>query len=191
VAEALLAESTVSARRLSEIVGAVGRYSHLGEAPVGDVDLRAGLEDTLTVLLTRLSGVRVEADLASDLPPVEGHAGELNQVWTILIDNALDAMTEARGGEVGDGAELGRLWLATRRAGDGRVAVEVRDDGPGIPAELRRSIFDPYFTTKPVGSGTGLGLHIARQIVERHGGEIEVESSGDGTRFRVLLPVVG
>jgi len=140
----------------------------------------AGIEDTLTVLRSRLRGVRVETDFAADLPPVEGHAGELNQVWTILIDNALDAM-----------GETGSLGLATRRLDDQHVVVEVRDSGPGIPAASLGTIFDPFFTTKPVGAGTGLGLHIAYRIVEQHDGRIEVESTPGDTRFRVVLPVRG
>jgi signal transduction histidine kinase len=123
-------------------------------------------------------GIEVVRDYDRSLPRIPAHPGELNQVWTNLIDNAVDAM-EGRG----------RLRIVTGGAGD-RIAVRIEDEGPGVPAELRDRVFDPFFTTKPVGSGTGLGLDIARRIVTgRHRGDIRLQSDARGARFEVLLPV--
>jgi signal transduction histidine kinase len=123
--------------------------------------------------------VSLTADVDPDLPAVQGVGAELNQIWANLVDNALDA--------VGTG---GRVAVTARRAGD-RVVVEVADDGPGIPPEIRERIFEPFFSTKDVGKGTGLGLDIVRRTLERHDGEIEVESRPGRTVFRVKLPAQG
>jgi len=123
--------------------------------------------------------VEIVRDFEPDLPPVEAAGSELNQVWTNLVDNALDAI-----------GERGCLTLRTRRRGT-RVLVEVADDGPGVPADLQSRIFDAFFTTKPVGKGTGLGLDIAQRIVVRNHGELRVESAPGDTRFQVLLPPAG
>jgi len=177
-AAGLAAEVGEATGRLSELVGAMRNYSRLDEAPEQEVDVRQGLEDTLRVLSPRLQGgITVERHDADALPTVAGWPGELNQVWTHLIDNAVDAM----GGR-------GVLQVATARRGD-RVVVSVTDDGPGIPDDVRERIFDPFFTTKPVGQGVGLGLDIVRRIVQgRHRGEVRVSSRPGRTRFDVLLP---
>ena len=176
----LLGELGMAVGRISELVGAVKSYAHLDRAPVGEVDLTVGLESTLVILRHKLRGVEVVRSYAPDLPRIEGYPGELNQVWTNLIDNAVDAM---------DGH--GRLEI---RAGPGPtpdwVEVAICDDGPGIPAEVRGRIFEPFFTTKPVGVGSGLGLHIVYGIVAgTHGGDIKVDSRPGQTCFRVSLPL--
>jgi signal transduction histidine kinase len=124
-------------------------------------------------------GITVVRDYADDVPTIDALAGELNQVWTNLIDNAVDAM---------DGA--GTLRVSTRTDGLGRVVVEIADDGAGMPKEVRARAFEPFYTTKDVGKGTGLGLDISRRIVvERHNGEIEIDSRPGSTVLRVLLPM--
>ena len=179
----LLEEVEGSAGRVSEIVGTMQGYSNMDRAPVQDVDVNRGLEDTLSVLGYKLDGISVERDLDPDLPRVAAHGGELNQVWTALLDNAIDAVSE--------GAQGGRIGLRTTCERD-LVLVEVSDDGPGIPEDLRGRIFEPFFTTKDVGSGTGLGLDVSyRVVVGRHGGDIHVVSEPGATRFEVRLPVNG
>jgi signal transduction histidine kinase len=176
---ALLDEIATSAGAISDIVRAVRSYAYLDQAPVQDVDLRESLETTLVILRHRLrDGVVVERDYPPDLPPIEAHGSELNQVWTNLIANAIDAME----GE-------GSLRIAARRADD-HVVVEIGDDGPGIPPDLRDRVFEPFFTTKGPGAGTGLGLHIARAIVvDRHRGRIDVASEPGHTVFTIRLPI--
>ena len=175
---ALLAELAESTRRVSELVAAVQSYSQVDRASRQAVDLTEGLESTLVMLGHKVGSVRVVRDHAADVPPVDVYPGELNQVWTNLIDNALDAM---------DGA--GTLRLTTRRDGDD-VVVEVADTGPGIPPAVAARAFDAFFTTKDVGKGTGLGLDIARRIVEeRHGGTISIDSRPGDTVLRVRLPL--
>ena len=167
--------------RIASLVDAVRNYSYLDQGPRQTVDIHAGLESTLAMLGHKLRGRRVEIvrDFEPGLPPVEAAGSELNQVWTNLIDNAFDAL-----------GERGRLTLRTRTRGT-RVLVEVADDGPGVPADLQARIFDAFFTTKPVGKGTGLGLDIAQRIVVRNHGELRVESEPGDTRFQVLLPPAG
>lgn len=177
--QALLQEIQRSAVAISDIVKAVKTYAYLDQAPVQEVDLRASLEDTLVILRHKLkAGVTVRRHFAPDLPRIEAFASELNQVWTNLIDNAIQAM---------DGK--GNLELHAARAGE-NVEITIIDEGPGIPPELRDRIFDPFFTTKPPGEGSGLGLHIAYNIVvNKHHGRIEVESRPGRTAFKVTLPV--
>ncbi|MEP7241899.1 MAG: ATP-binding protein [Devosia sp.] len=177
-ARQLLAEIELSSKAISAIVRAVKSYAYLDQAAVQNVDLRMSLEDTLMILNHKLKhGVEVVRDYDPDLPRIEAYAGELNQVWTNLIDNAVQAM---------DGK--GRLEVTARRLGD-EVEVVIADNGPGIPAETQPRIFDPFFTTKPQGQGTGLGLHIARNIVvDRHHGRIDVESAPGRTEFHIVLP---
>lgn len=166
-----------AAGRISELVAAVRQHSHLGEAPVQDVDIHAGLDSTLALFRHKLGGVVVRRDYG-ELPRIAAHGSELNQVWTNLIDNALHAM-----------AGTGELSIATHLDGD-QVIVEVIDTGPGIPVEIQAEIWKPFFTTKSVGEGTGLGLHLARNvIVQRHRGAITVESRPGRTCFRIALPV--
>jgi signal transduction histidine kinase len=167
-----------STGRISTLVKAVKSYTYMDQAARKEVDLHEGLESTLTLLGHKLRGVEVERDYRRDLPRVPAYGGDLNQVWTNLIDNAADAM-------------CGSGTLRVRTALDGgRALVEISDTGPGIPPDVLGRVWDPFFTTKEPGKGTGLGLEIARRIVEvKHGGEIEVESSPGDTRFRVWLPM--
>jgi len=177
--EGLVGEIRTSAGRISELVAAMKDYSHLDKATFESIDVHTGLESTLVILGHKLKkGVKVVRDYDRGLPKICAQAGELNQVWTNLIDNAIDAM----GGK-------GTLTVRTAREHD-CVLVEIGDTGPGIPAELQRRIFEPFFTTKDVGHGTGLGLDISYRIVfRRHHGDIRVESQPGDTRFQVLLPV--
>jgi signal transduction histidine kinase len=175
---ALVDESRAAATAISDIVQAVKAHSHLGQAPIQMVDVRDGLESTLVVLRGRIkSGIEIARDYAPDLPRIEAYGGELNQVWSNLIDNAILA--------------VGSEGTVTVRAAprDGGVVVEVSDTGPGIPAEQLPRIFDPFFTTRPPGSGTGLGLHVAHTIVRRHRGAIDVTSRPGRTVFTVQLPL--
>ena len=171
-------ELETAATRIADLVGAVRDYTYLDQGERQAVDVHEGLEATLAVIDQRLrdSGVAVVRELAPDLPAVEASGSELNQVWTNLLANAIDAL----GG-------TGRITVRTRRQGP-RVCVEIADDGPGIPDAVRDRIFDPFFTTKPVGEGTGLGLDIAQRIVVRNHGEIRVEARPGETCFQVLLP---
>ncbi|WES63223.1 PAS domain S-box protein [Microbacter sp. GSS18] len=175
----LLAEITVGTNRIVELVKALKTYTYMDQAPVQDVDVRAGLENTLIILHNKLKrGVTVMREYADDLPKIQAYASELNQVWTNLIDNAIDAM----GGE-------GTLVVRAHRVDDW-VEVQIQDDGPGIPAGNVSRIFDPFFTTKPPGEGTGLGLNISHNIiVQKHRGEITVTSEPGATCFCVRLPI--
>ena len=178
-ARVLLAELEEATTRIADLVGAVRSYSFLDQAPRQAVGIHDGLESTLSLLGHKLREKQIEIvrDFDPHLPDVEASGSELNQVWTNLIDNAIDAL----------GPE-GRLALRTRRQGE-RVLVEVGDNGPGIPEDLQPRIFDAFFTTKPVGQGTGLGLDIVQRIVLRHHGELRLDSRPGDTRFQVLLPV--
>jgi signal transduction histidine kinase len=169
-------EVRVSAGRISELVGAMKEYTYMDRGTPLEVDVVSGLENTLTILGHKLKRVSVGREYAEELPKVPGHGGELNQVWTNLIDNAADAV---------DGR--GRITIKAFEDGD-RVAVEVSDDGPGIPREARARVFEPFFTTKEIGSGAGLGLDIVRRVVAGHGGDISVDSKPGETRFTVRLP---
>ncbi|MGH8935724.1 MAG: sensor histidine kinase [Acidimicrobiia bacterium] len=173
----LLDEVGTAAARISELVGSVKGYAYLDQAPVQDVDVEAGLENTLVLLRHKMGTVEVNRDYDPDLPRIEAYGSELNQVWTNLIDNALDSMGEA-----------GKLTLRTRSE-KGMVVVEVIDDGPGIPPEIQGRIFDAFFTTKPQGQGTGIGLNTTYKMVTRHGGDIRVSSQPGETTFRVALPL--
>jgi signal transduction histidine kinase len=177
--ESLLAEIGDSTARVSALVDAAKQYSQMDRAPHQPTDLHAGLDATLVMLGSKIpAGVTVVKDYDRTLPEVPAYAGELNQVWTNLVHNALDAMA-------------GHGTLTVRTARDGECAlVEIGDTGPGIPDELRRRVFEPFFTTKPVGQGTGLGLDVSwRIVVKRHGGDLRVTSRPGDTRFRVLLPL--
>jgi signal transduction histidine kinase len=175
---ALLDEVSASAERISEIVKAVKSYSYLDQAPIQQVDLHEGLENTLVMLRHKLkTGVQIKRDYAPDLPRIEAHGSELNQVWTNIIDNAIDAMQGK-----------GELRLRTYREND-NVVVEITDNGPGIPPEIKDRIFEAFFTTKPPGVGSGLGLHISYNIVEEHRGQIKVDSKPGATTFQVTLPI--
>jgi signal transduction histidine kinase len=183
----LLREIEEGAGRLSAIVKALKSYTYLDQAPVQVVDLVRGLDDTLLILGHKTKGIRIVREYADDLPTIEAYGSELNQVWTNLIDNAADAITQGGGdeGSTADGVITIRAFPSERG-----VVVEVEDNGPGIPDELQRRVFDSFFTTKPPGSGTGLGLDISRSIVMmRHGGSIDVASAPGSTLFRVELPL--
>ena len=174
----LVAEIETSSRAISGIVRAVKSYAYLDQAPVQQVDVAASIEDTLMILKHKLRDVDIVRGFAPDLPRLEAYGGELNQVWTNIVDNAVQAM-EGKG----------RLEIAARRLGE-EIEVRIADDGPGIPKDLQRRIFDPFFTTKPQGIGTGLGLHVVHNIVvRRHGGRIDLDSRPGHTEFRVVLPL--
>jgi signal transduction histidine kinase len=175
----LLEEIGQGAGRISEIVKALKSYSYMDQAPIQSVDIHEGLDNTLVMLRSKLKqGITVHREYAADLPHVEAYGSELNQVWTNLVDNAVDAMNGN-----------GELTLRTHANGNW-VVVEVEDNGPGIPAAIQSKVFDPFFTTKPVGKGTGLGLNISHNIiVNKHKGQISVASQPGKTRFEVRLPL--
>ncbi len=170
----------VGAGRISDIVKALKSYSYLDQAPVVAVDIHEGLENTLLILGHKLrSHVTVKREYASSLPKIEAYGSELNQVWTNILDNAADAI----------GERDGTITIRTRQE-DGWVAVDIEDDGPGIPEEVQPRIFDAFFTTKPPGQGTGLGLNISYNIVvHKHRGAIKVTSKPGKTCFQIRLPM--
>jgi signal transduction histidine kinase len=174
----LLAELREATGRVSELVGSMRTYSQMDRAALHAVDVTEGLESTLVMLQHKLKdGVEVVREYAPALPQIDAYAGGLNQVWTILVDNAVDAM---------DGT--GTLRITTRADPDA-VVVEVADSGPGLTDEAATRAFDAFFTTKDVGKGTGLGLDIARRVVvENHNGSIELAREGTETVARVRLP---
>jgi signal transduction histidine kinase len=178
-AAALLGDIKESTRRVSDLVATVKSYSQLDRASLQVIDVTEGIESTLVILGEKLhAGITVVRDYSDEVPQIEAIPGELNQVWTNLIDNAVDAM---------DGH--GTLRLSTRAAGDS-VVIEIGDTGAGIPADVQARAFEPFFTTKEVGKGTGLGLDISRRIVvERHHGEISITSQPGNTVLSVKLPV--
>jgi signal transduction histidine kinase len=181
-AESLLDELAQAADRISALIGSAKQYSQMDRSPLQQVDVHDGLESTLTMLKHKLeTGVEVVRDYDRSLPALSAYAGELNQVWTNLVDNAVDAMDGMDG--------RGRLTVRTGRDGD-RVLVEIGDNGPGIPEPVADHIFEPFYTTKPVGKGTGLGLDICwRIVVQRHHGDLRFTSAPGDTRFQVLLPL--
>jgi len=174
----VLAEVDEATTRIADLVGAFKSYAYLDRGERQKVDIHAGLESTLALLAHRLREREIELvrDLDPQLPSIEASGSELNQVWTNLIGNAVDAVTRG-----------GCITLRTRRQGE-RLLVEVCDDGPGVPEELQGRVFDAFFTTKPVGTGAGLGLDVAQRIVIRHHGELRLRSEPGDTRFQVLLP---
>ena len=174
----LLGELRDTTTRISNLVGEVKNYSQMDRASLQLVDVCDGIDSTLAMLAHKLHDVEVEIDYQPDLPHVEVYAGELNQVWTNLIDNAVDAM----GGR-------GTLRI-TVRAERSDLVVEIADNGPGMPEAVLERAFEPFFTTKDVGKGTGLGLDISRRIVvERHRGDIDFVVSSSGTTARVRIPL--
>jgi signal transduction histidine kinase len=175
----LLSEIKESTRRISELVAAVKSYSQMDRAPVQHINVTDGLDSALAMFGHKLpGGITVVRDYGTDVPRIEAYPGELNQVWANLIDNAVDAM---------DGT--GTLRLTTRTEGND-VVIEVGDTGPGMPPQVAARAFDPFYTTKDVGKGAGLGLDIAQRIVvERHGGAITIDSRPGETVLRVRLPV--
>jgi signal transduction histidine kinase len=174
----LLNEIESSTSRISDLVGAIKEYTHMDQAPVQNVDIAKSLETTLTILNYKLKqGVAVDRDYSRVPLLVNSFGSELNQVWTNIIDNAIDAMH-------------GKGELRVRTYSDDRCAVvEIGDNGPGISEELQPHIFEPFFTTKGVGEGTGLGLDTVQRIVKKHQGSIQVTSKPGDTRFQVWLPL--
>jgi signal transduction histidine kinase len=175
----LLSEMKESTRRISGLVAAIKSYSQMDRAPMQHIDVTDGLESTLVILGHKLrDGVTVVRDYGPDVPRIDAYAGELNQVWTNLIDNAIDAMNGA-----------GTLRVATR-AEENDVVIEIGDTGPGMPPQVAARAFEAFYTTKDVGKGTGLGLDIARRIVvERHTGTITIDSQPGRTVLRVRIPI--
>jgi len=176
----LAAELLSSAERMSALVGAVKTYAYMDRGGLVEADLHEGLESTLVMMGHKLkhTGIAIVRDYDRTLPALTVRGSELNQVWTNLIDNAIDA--------IGD---QGTITITTRQDG-GCAEVDIADDGPGIPPEARPHVLDPFYTTKTVGHGTGLGLDTARRIVEEvHGGTLAFDTSDDGTTFRIRLPL--
>ena len=178
--DSLLDEITEAAGRISALLTSAKQYTQMDRAPLQTFDVHEGLDATLTMLGHKLGdGIDVVRDYDRSLPHIAAFPGELNQVWTNLIDNAVDAMEGH-----------GTLTVRTRPDPDDRLVVEIGDTGPGVPDEVRSRIFEPFFTTKAMGKGTGLGLDIAwRIVVGRHHGDIRLESEPGDTRFQVILPL--
>jgi signal transduction histidine kinase len=177
-AERLTREIEASTGRISELVRAIKEYTYMDQAPEQEVDVHSGIESTLTMLKFRLKrGVEVKRQFDPSLPRVFARGSELNQVWTNLIDNAVDAMSGK-----------GQLIIRTSRELD-FILVEIIDNGPGIPAAVKPHLFEPFFTTKGVGEGTGMGLDTVYRIVRSHRGEVSVESRPGRTSFQVRLPL--
>jgi signal transduction histidine kinase len=176
----IASEIQEAAMRISGLVAAIKGFTHMDQATVAEpVDLKSGLGNTVAVLNSkaRSKSIAVAVNVPRNLPRALGFAGELNQIWANLIDNALDAAPAS-----------GRVDVNATRERD-RVVVRVIDNGPGIPAEVRGRMFDPFFTTKPVGKGTGLGLDIVRRLLAHNDADVEVESVPGRTEFRVSLPI--
>ncbi|MGD2078117.1 MAG: ATP-binding protein [Chloroflexota bacterium] len=178
----LFAEMNQGATRISGIVKGLKTYAYLDQAPVQMVDVHQGIDDTLLILSHKLkSGPSVRRNYAPNLPEIMGFGSELNQVWTNILDNAIDALSDMPPGE--------GLITITTRTQDDWVIVEIEDNGPGIPGDIQSRIFEPFFTTKPPGVGTGLGLDISYNIVvNKHRGDIQVDSEPGHTCFQIWLP---
>jgi signal transduction histidine kinase len=175
----LASEIKTATVRISELVGAIKEYSYMDQASVQELDIHKGLDNTLLILKYKLKkkDISVTRDYAQSLPLIKAYGSELNQVWTNLIVNAVDAMSKG-----------GTLKVRTKREPTD-IMVEIRDNGAGIPAEARSRIFEPFFTTKPVGEGTGLGLDTVARIVRKHRGNVRFESKPGDTCFQVRLPI--
>jgi signal transduction histidine kinase len=166
-----------STARIFDLIRAIKDYSYMDQAPIQEVDVRQGLENTLTMLQSRLQYVQITRDYAEDLPCINAYGSELNQVWTALIENALDAIQDH-----------GEIQLKVNLSGD-LMLVEVWDNGPGIPPELKDRVFEPFFTTKAPGRGLGLGLDQVTRTVRKHRGYVRVQSAPGATCFQVRLPL--
>ena len=177
----LLAEIGQASGQISSIVGSLKTYSYLDQAPVQTIDVSEGVDSSLLMLRGKLKqGVTVHREYAENLPSIQAYGSELNQVWTNIIDNAVDAMN-------GYGELAVRIYSS-----DNDVIVELEDTGPGIPEEIQHKIFDSFFTTKEPGKGTGLGLDITYNIiVHKHRGNITVLSEPGKTCFQITLPIEG
>jgi signal transduction histidine kinase len=179
-ARQLANELAQSTEQMSQLVKAIKTYAYMDRGEIVQVDLREGLETTLTILGHKLkhTSIEIKRDYDPSLGVVMVHGAEMNQVWTNLLDNAIDALGES-----------GTITIRTRADGD-CAEVDIADDGPGVPDQIRERVFDPFFTTKEVGRGTGLGLDTARRIlVERHRGSLTLESRPGHTVFRARLPI--
>ena len=179
-AQRLVSDLRESTERMSSLIGAVKAYAYMDRGGVVQADIHEGLETTLKVMGHKLkhTEIALERDYDRTLPPLTIYGSELNQVWTNLLDNAIDAL-----------GSTGTITLHTRRDG-GCIVVDIADTGPGIPAEARSHVFEPFYTTKDVGKGTGLGLDTARRIVEeRHNGSLTFDTSENGTTFHIWLPL--
>lgn len=174
----LVDEIENSSARINELVRAIKEYTYMDQGPEQEVDVHQGIESTLLILRHRLKhGIQVKLEFDRALPRICARGSQLNQVWTNLIDNSIDAMQGQ-----------GELRIRTARELD-KLLVEIADSGPGIPPEIRNRIFEPFFTTKEVGQGTGLGLETVGRIVRDHHGDIQVESQPGDTRFQIRLPI--
>ncbi len=173
IAEAML-DSTA---RIFDLIRAIKDYSYMDQAPIQEIDVRQGIENTLTMLQSRTADVEIERRYAPDVPLLSAYGSELNQVWMALLENALDAIRDH-----------GKITIGVQVSGD-MLLIEVWDNGPGIPAELEDRIFEPFFTTKAPGSGLGLGLDTAQRVIRRHRGYITVQSGPGATCFQVRLPI--
>jgi len=179
----LTRELEEASRRISDLVQAVKSYSYMDQSPVAEVDVEQGIDVTLRMFQHQLKhGVQVSRQFAHNLPRIRANGSALNQIWTNLIDNALDAMENLP-------PEQPKVLLVRTCAEPTGILVEIVDNGPGIPTDVQSRIFDPFFTTKPVGEGTGLGLDIVQRIIRNHKGSIRVESSPGRTAFQVRLPL--
>lgn len=175
----LVAEIKIGTERVSEIIGAIKEYSYMDKVPLQEIDLHQGLDNTLVILKheLKIKSINVTRDYAADLPRITAYGNELNQVWTNLIDNAVDA--------VGEG---GQIKIKTKGEPTD-VLIEIRDNGAGIPEDVQPRIFEPFFTTKQVGEGTGLGLDAVARIIRNHHGDIRVTSKPGDTCFQIRLPL--
>jgi signal transduction histidine kinase len=172
-----------STARIFDLISAIKNYSYMDRAPILEVDVPAGLDATLQMLQSRIGKVQVVRNYATGLPAISAYGSELNQVWTALIENALEAIAEISTSE-----DPGQLGISASLELD-MIMVEIQDSGPGIRAELKDRIFEPFFTTKPPGLGLGLGLDNAMRIVRKHRGHMDVKSEPGNTCFRVRLPL--
>ena len=179
ITDSLTEEIKQGAERITQIVKALRSYTYLDQAPIQSVDIHEGLDNTLVMLRSRLkNGISVEREYSENLPHIQAYGSELNQVWTNIIDNAIDAMSGN-----------GRITIKTYKENQ-HLVVELKNSGPGIPEDIQSKIFDPFFTTKSVGKGTGLGLNISHNIiVQKHKGEIKVKSRPGETYFQIKLPI--
>jgi signal transduction histidine kinase len=176
--ERIIGQVAHSTRRISTLVKAIKEYSYMDQSPVQEVDIVRGIETTIAIMEHKLKkGIQVIRDFAPDVPKVTANGGELNQIWTNLIDNAADAMKSN-----------GKLRIRVTHEGD-YVLVEVTDNGTGIPEDVQPHIFEPFFTTKGVGDGTGLGLDSVQRIIRKMRGTINFESVPGETRFQVRIPI--
>jgi signal transduction histidine kinase/predicted CoA-binding protein len=177
-AQNLLTEIMQGTSRIGEIVKALKSYVYFEQAPLQSIDVHEGINNSLVILRSKLKqGITISYDFAADLPKIQAYGSELDQVWTNLIDNAIDAMN-------------GKGVIILRSKLDGNfIVVEIEDHGPGIPLEAQKKLFSPFFTTKPVGKGTGLGLNISYNIVQKHNGDMKFFSRPGKTIFQVWLPI--